>query len=107
MGLTDERKRALAEYCRVDDDDPLLDGFFAAAAGYMETAGVREPESGSPRAAQYELCIHYLVLDMYDQRDVSFAGTVVADNPAFRRLVNQLKLSEPVSESDTGTGEAE
>lgn len=107
MGLTDERRRALAEYCRVDDDDPLLDGFFAAAAGYMETAGVREPESGSSRAAQYELCIHYLVLDMYDQRDVSFAGTVVTDNPAFRRLVNQLKLSEPVSESDTGTGEAE
>ena len=101
MALTDERRRALAEYCRVDDDDPLLDGFFAAAAGYM----VREPDSGSPRAAQYDLCVNYLVLDMYDRRDVSFAGTVVADNPAFRRMMNQLKLSEPVSNSGTGSEE--
>lgn len=105
MALTDERRRALAEYCRVDDDDPLLDGFFAAAAGYMETAGVHEPDSGSPRAAQYDLCVNYLVLDMYDRRDVSFAGTVVADNPAFRRMMNQLKLSEPVSNSGTGSEE--
>ena len=87
MALTDERRRALAEYCRVDDDDPLLDGFFAAAAGYMETAGVREPDSGSPRAAQYDLCVNYLVLDM------------------FRRMMNQLKLSEPVSNSGTGSEE--
>ena len=42
---------------------------------------------------------------MYDRRDVSFAGTVTADNPAFRRLVNQLKLSEPVSNSGTGSEE--
>ena len=105
MALTDERRRALAEYCRVDDDDPLLDGFFAAAAGYMETAGVREPDSGAPRAAQDDLCGNYLVRDMYDRRDVSFAGTVVADNPAFRRMMNQLKLSEPVSNSGTGSEE--
>ena len=65
MGLTDNRRKALAEYCRVDDDDALLDGFFTAATGYMETAGIREPEIGSPRAAQYDLCVNYLVLDMY------------------------------------------
>ena len=101
MVLTDDRRKALAEYCRVDDDDALLSGFFIAATGYMETAGIREPEIGSPRAAQYDLCVNYLVLDMYDRRDVSLAGTVVADNPAFRRMVNQLKLSEPVSDSGT------
>ena len=105
MGLTDDRRKALAEYCRVDDDDALLDGFFTAATGYMETAGIREPEIGSPRAAQYDLCVNYLVLDMYDRRDVSFVGTVVADNPAFRRMMNQLKLSEPVSDSGTGSEE--
>ena len=36
---------------------------------------------------------------------MSFAGTVVADNPAFRRMMNQLKLSEPVSNSGTGSEE--
>lgn len=50
MVLTDDRRKALAEYCRVDDDDALLSGFFIAATGYMETAGIREPEIGSPRA---------------------------------------------------------
>ena len=28
-----------------------------------------------------------------------------ADNPAFRRMMNQLKLSEPVSNSGTGSEE--
>ena len=103
MALTDERRAALAAYCHVDEDDALLEPLYDAAAGYLDTAGVRAPEEGTPRAAQYALCLNYLVLDMYDRRDVSVVGTVVTDNPAFRRLLNQLKLSEPVSDSDTGT----
>ena len=57
-------------------------------------------------SAQYDLAVNYLVLDAYDQRETVFAGTIVADNPAFRRIMNQLKLTEPVvSDSDTaGTG---
>lgn len=103
MALTDERRAALAAYCRVDEDDALLEPLYDAAVGYLDTAGVRAPKEGTPRAAQYALCINYLVLDMYDRRDVSVVGTVVTDNPAFRRLLNQLKLSEPVSDSDTGS----
>ena len=39
--------------------------------------------------------MNYLVLDAYERREASVVATVAADNPAFRRLVNQLKLSEP------------
>ena len=69
---------------------------------YMEQAGVSEPEGETPRRAQYDLCVNYLVLDGYDRRDVTITGTIVSDNPMFRRMLNQLKLTEPaVSESDT------
>lgn len=110
MNLTDARKTALMAYCRIDELDAgeavLLESLYAAAVAYMEQAGVSEPKEGTPRRAQYDLAVNYLVLDSYDQRETVFAGTIVADNPAFRRIMNQLKLSEPVvSESDTaGTG---
>lgn len=43
-----------------------------------------------------------MVLRDFDLRDATITGTIVADNPAFRQLITQLKLSEPiVSESDT------
>ena len=110
MNLTDARKTALMAYCRIDELDAgeavLLESLYAAAVAYMEQAGVSEPKEGTSRRAQYYLAVNYLVLDAYDQRETVFAGTIVADNPAFRRIMNQLKLSEPVvSESDTaGTG---
>lgn len=50
---------------------------------------------GTPRAAQYDLCVNYLVLDAWERREVTITGTITADNPAFRRLINQLKLTEP------------
>lgn len=105
MALTEERRARLLAYCRIEvptDEELLtLEGLYDAAVGYMEGAGISPPASGTPRAAQYDLCVNYLVLDGYDRRDVTITGTIVADNPAFRRLINQLKLSEPVSDSDT------
>ena len=108
MNLTDARKTALMAYCRIDELDAgeavLLESLYAAAVAYMEQAGVSEPKEGTPRRAQYDLAVNYLVLDSYDQRETVFAGTIVADNPAFRRIMNQLKLTEPeVSDSDTFT----
>lgn len=105
--LTDERRATLLAYCRIDapledSEKAMVDGFYYAAVSYMEQAGVSEPETGTNRRAQYDLCINYLVLDSYMRRDMSIAGAVV-ENPAFRRLLNQLKLTEPVSDSDTGT----
>lgn len=103
--LTEERRARLLAYCRIEEptDEELLtlEGLYDAAVGYMEGAGISPPASGTPRAAQYDLCVNYLVLDGYDRRDVTITGTIVADNPAFRRLINQLKLTEPVSNLDT------
>ena len=110
MELTAKRKAALLAYCRIDELDAgeaaLLESLYGAAVAYMEQAGVSEPAEGTPRRAQYDLAVNYLVLNAYDQRDTVIPGTIVADNPAFRRHLNQLKLTEPVvSDSDTtGTG---
>ena len=106
MELTAKRKAALLAYCRIDEldagEDALLESLYGAAVSYMEQAGVSEPKDGTPRRAQYDLAVNYLVLNAYDQRDTVITGTIVADNPAFRRILNQLKLTEPVvSDSDT------
>ena len=93
----------IAAYCKVNANDAELPGFVDAAAAYLAGAGVREPQEGSPRYAQYLQCVKYLALDLYDRRDTAVDGTL-GDNAAFRRMLNQLKLTEPVP--DSGTGEA-
>ena len=98
-----ERLSEIAAYCRVEADDAELPGFVDAAAAYLSGAGVSEPEDGTARFAQYLQCVKYLALDLYDRRDAAVDGTL-GDNPAFRRMLNQLKLTEPVP--DSGTGEA-
>ena len=109
--MTAKRKATLMSYCRIDEMAPeeelVLDGMYQAAVSYMDQAGVAEPEKGTPRRAQYELCVNALVLDAWDRRDISIVATVVSENPAFRRLLNQLKLTEPnVSNLNTSTGGA-
>ena len=100
--LTD-RLADIAAYCRVEADDAELPGFVDTAAAYLADAGVREPQNGSPRYAKYLQCVKYLALDLYDRRDAAVDGAL-GDNPAFRRLINQLKLTEPVPDSGTGEG---
>ena len=107
MVLTDARKTTLLAYCRIDDPAPedltLLEDMCMEAMGYLHGAGVTEPETGSPRLPLYNACVNALVLDAWDNRGAQSGGKVVSDNPAFRRKLNQLKLTEPiVSESDTG-----
>ena len=102
----DAVKSRLMAYCRIDaleeGEELLLQGLYEAAVSYLEQAGISEPKDGTPRRSQYDLCVNYLVLDGYDRRDVTITGTIGADNPMFRRMVTQLKLTEmPVSDSDT------
>ena len=105
--LTDKRLEELLAYCKLTElaDDPevaaLIPAFYEAAVGYMDGAGVTEPQEGTARLAQYDLCVNAMVLDAYDRRDITITGTIAADNPAFRRLITQLKLTEPVSNLDT------
>ncbi len=98
MPIPEEKLAGLLAYCRIDDPDEteraLLDTLYDAAVGYLDNAGVSQPEAGTPRAAQYDLAVNYLVLDAYDRRDAATSGAL-SNNPAFRRLIVQLKLTEP------------
>lgn len=102
MELTAERQAALLAYCRIDelseDDAALLEIMYFDAVDYLADAGVSAPEEGSSRAAKYDQCVNALVLDAWDHRGTQTAGQALVENPAFRRRLNQLKLTEPVSE---------
>ena len=104
MALSEERRASLLAYCRIEEPTAAelltLEGLYDAAVGYLERAGVAEPGEGTTRRAQYDLCVNFMVLRDFDLRDAEVSGTIT-DNPAFRRLLTQLKLSEPVSDSDT------
>lgn len=97
--LTAARKAALMAYCRIDElgpgEDELLTGLYTSAVSYMAQAGISEPAANTTRRAQYELCVNALVLNDWDSRG-TVSGTSIQDNPAFRRRLNQLKLTEPL-----------
>ena len=106
MAAFSDRQASILSYCRIDDPTPedlaLLEGFHADAVSYMAGAGVAEPETGAARLPQYNTCIMALVQDARDNRGTQTADKVFADNPAFRKRINQLKRTEPVrSDSDT------
>lgn len=100
LGLTPKRQAQLLAYCKLTElaDDPevqaLIPVLYDAAVGYMSNAGVAVPDSGTARAAQYDLCVNYLVLNAWERREVTITGTTVMDNPVFRRRLNQLKWTE-------------
>lgn len=106
--MAEARKAALKAYCRLDDlepgEDVLLERLYSGAVAYMTEAGVSAPAEGTERRAQYDGLIDAMVLDAWDNRSSQTAGYSLAENPVFRRTLNQLKLTEPVSSTDTGTG---
>lgn len=104
-----ENQRLMIEEWGHQHQIPIMRYYIDNGFSYMTQAGVREPPEGTPRRAQFDLYVNYLVLDSWDRRDVSFVGTSTAENPSFRRLLNQLKLTEPdVSNLDTsGSGEGD
>lgn len=104
-----EKAQTLAPYVRVDvesgsEDAYLLAEIYDAAVAYMEDAGVSCPPKDTPRYAKYMICIKALALDMWDNRGTQISGTAMTDNVTFQRIKNQLKLTEPVSDPDTGSG---
>ena len=107
--LTEVRRAELLAYCKLTEfaEDPeveaLIGTYYGAAAAYMAQAGISEPPVGTPRRAQYDLCVNAMVLDSWDRREISVSGTV-SENPAFRRVMNQLKRTENVSNLDTSGG---
>ena len=104
MALTESERAALLAYCRMEAPAPeellVLEGLHSAAEEYMANAGVAKPAEGTPRRALYDLCVNFMVLRDFDLRDATITGTIVNDNPAFRRLLTQLKLTEPAGEEE-------
>lgn len=88
-----ERREAIMAYCRIDELAPeealLFEGIVQAAMGYLGP----EPEAGTPRRAQYDLCVNAMVLDAWDRRGTAGAEKSAVENPSFRRMINQLKLT--------------
>lgn len=101
MSMSDERRDGLLAYCRIEEPTPeellTLETLYDAAVGYMEGAGISLPPEGTPRRAQYDLCVNFMVLRDFDLRDAEVTGAI-QDNPAFRRLITQLNLTEPREE---------
>lgn len=77
-------------YCRIDgnDEDELIQSFVDTAKGYLEGAGVPEPEADDPR---YLLCVKAMVLEFYDHRGMTESVTPSAI-PGLANMVVQLKL---------------
>lgn len=102
MALDDVRRASLMAYCRIDDlaagERVLLESMYDDAVAYMAEAGVKQPAGNTQRSAQYEQCVNALVLDAWDHRGTQTDGQALVENPAFRRRLNQLKLTEPVPE---------
>ena len=81
MALSEARRASLLAYCRIEEPTAeellTLEGLYDAAVGYLEQAGVSEPEEGTSRRAQYDLCVNFMVL-----RDL-FWGAPTTPGPFF------------------------
>ena len=106
-----QMKAGLMAYCVIDepisaDDEAELYECFLSAVSYMQEAGVALPDADKDplRRAKYNRCLKALVLDEWDNRGTQVSSSSVADNPSWQRKKNQLKWTEPVSDSDTGLG---
>lgn len=77
-------------YCRIDgtEEDALILSFIDTAKGYLDGAGVPEPEADDPR---YLLCVKAMVLEFYDHRGMTESVTPSAI-PGLANMVVQLKL---------------
>ena len=105
--LSPEELAAAKAYMRLegDEEDSLVMSVVMAARTYLTEAGVALPETGSGRRALYDLMCHALALAYYERREAT--GTAVDENPAIRRALNQLKLTEPMSNLDAGSAKGD
>ena len=108
MELTEEIKRSLMAYAKIDElmpeEEDDFEDCFLGAVSELEDAGVSCPEEGTARWHKYMRCLKAIFLDDSDHRGTQTAGQALVENPAFRRRLNQLKLTEPVPDSGTGIG---
>ena len=104
MAIPEELRAAVFSYCKEEDTPDTLGPMTVAwdgAEGYLEGAGVTRPDPESKRHGVWLGVMLVETLDRYDNRSGQTSGQLW-DNPVHRRALNQLKLTEPVSNSDTG-----
>lgn len=101
--MTDARLAELLAYCRLDEPDgndrAMLESMLSSAEVYLLQAGVDKPAEDDVRRPLYNSLANALVLDDWDNRGSQTAGYTISENPAFRRKLNQMKLTEPVHEN--------
>lgn len=100
MPIPEEYRAQVLAYCREPEPDEAdllaLDQAWDSGAAYLEGAGAaRPPAEDAARTALWLSVMCALTLDEYDQRGAQFEQGKLQDNPAFRRKLVQLKLSEP------------
>lgn len=76
-----------------DEEDGLICSLYEAAVTYLSGAGISDTPA---RASLYELAAFGLTLGYYDEmRRTDQDNPRVEENPALRRIINQLKLGKP------------
>ncbi|HWS43300.1 MAG TPA: head-tail connector protein [Pseudoflavonifractor sp.] len=93
--LTSDELSAAKAYLRAEDDDDVVTACVLAAREYLDQAGISTPGLKSSRRPLYDLVCHAMALGSYDLRDPVITGTIVAENPQLKRMIVQLKLTEP------------
>ena len=102
MEANDARQELLAQlmnYCNLSEEDMTeadetqLEEFYLAAVDYLTAAGAPEPSAADTgRHAAWMSLVKALVLDDWDHRG-AHVETEVKENRAFRRRLNQLKVT--------------
>ncbi len=97
MPIPEDKQQHVLAYCAIadpsDTDLLVLNDAWDAAAAYLAGAGIQEPPEKDARQPLWFNIMKALTLDNYDQRGAQFEQGKLADNPAFRRQLTQLKLS--------------
>lgn len=103
MTLAKEELEAAKGYMRIDgdEDDLVVTQCVLAARAYLAGAGVSLPAPDTQRRVLYDLTCHAVALSLYDHRD-GMTEEALRPNAFLQRQINQLKLTEPVSELDIG-----
>lgn len=108
MPVPEELLPDVLAYCSEEAPDEMdlrnIHRAWDTAESYLLGAGVTRPSAeNKARHAIWLSVVYALTLDEYDQRGAQLEGGKLQDNPSFRRKLNQLKQTKPVSKLDTGS----
>ncbi len=87
----------LATYCGIaeptDQEIGLLTLLYHAAVAELSDGVCPMPATDNPQRHSYDLCVYAMVLDSLDHRGTQ-SESQLSENPAIRRKINQLKVTE-------------